>query len=164
MHEEELSPRCLSENLLLQLQQAGATLCAAESMTGGWFSKSLVDIPGASAVFCGGVVSYTDAIKAHLLSVPEDMLARYTAVSAPVARAMAEGARAACGTTLAVSVTGYADTAPQEEARGLVYIACAGPQGTTVQELHLTGDRMAVRASAVREMHHLVQQYLADLT
>ena len=84
------------------------TFAAAESCTGGLIAKRITDVPGASRVFMGGVVSYTDTVKHRVLDVPAEMLEEYGAVSAPVARAMAEGARKATTADLAVSVTGVA--------------------------------------------------------
>ena len=77
------------------LKARGMTFAAAESCTGGLIAKRITDVPGASLVFMGGVVSYTDTVKHRVLGVPAEMLEEYGAVSAPVARAMAEGARRA---------------------------------------------------------------------
>ena len=77
------------------LKARGMTFAAAESCTGGLIAKRITDVPGASLVFMGGVVSYTDTVKHRVLGVPAEMLEEYGAVSAPVARAMAEGARKA---------------------------------------------------------------------
>ena len=90
------------------LKARGMTFAAAESCTGGLIAKRITDVPGASLVFMGGVVSYTDTVKHRVLGVPAEMLEEYGAVSAPVARAMAEGARRATTADLAVSVTGAA--------------------------------------------------------
>ena len=73
------------------LKARGVTFAAAESCTGGLIAKRITDVPGASRVFMGGVVSYTDTVKHRVLDVPAEMLEEYGAVSAPVARAMAEG-------------------------------------------------------------------------
>ena len=94
---------------VLQLcRERGLTLAAAESCTGGLIAKELTDIPGASQVFLGGVVSYTNHVKEQVLRVPAALLERCGAVSAPVARAMALGARVLTGADLALSVTGLA--------------------------------------------------------
>ena len=90
------------------LKARGMTFAAAESCTGGLIAKRITDVPGASLVFMGGVVSYTDTVKHRVLGVPAEMLEEYGAVSAPVARAMAEGARKVTTADLAVSVTGVA--------------------------------------------------------
>lgn len=98
------------------LKARGLTFAAAESCTGGLIAKRITDVPGASLVFMGGVVSYTDTVKHRVLGVPAEMLEEYGAVSAPVARAMAEGARKATTADLAVSVTGVAG--PDRDERG----------------------------------------------
>ena len=84
------------------------TLGCAESCTGGLIAKRITDVPGASQVFKGGIVSYTNAVKANVLHVPEELLKQFGAVSAQVALAMARGARTALGCDLAVSSTGVA--------------------------------------------------------
>ena len=118
------------------LREQGKTLAAAESCTGGLVAKRVTDVPGASAVFLGGVVSYTDGVKAGVLNVPRSLLDEYGAVSEPVARAMAEGARALTGADYAVSVTGVAG--PEGDGRGngvgLVYVALASPDGTACKK------------------------------
>lgn len=105
----------LEGRVLQLLKERGLTFSAAESCTGGLIAKRITDLSGASAVFRGGVVSYTNAVKAGVLGVPEELLAQYTAVSGPVARAMAEGVRALTGSDLAVSVTGVAGPGPDDD-------------------------------------------------
>ncbi len=149
--------------LVARLQEKRYTLAAAESCTGGWFAKTVVDVPGASAVFCGGVVSYTNAIKERLLGVPADLLATYTAVSAPVAAAMARGVRGQTGADLGISVTGLAgpDGGTEETPVGRVYIGLSCKTGEHVTELTLPGDRTAVRCAAVCHMIHVLLKFLA---
>ena len=84
----------------------GKTLATAESCTGGGIGAALTAIPGSSTVYKGGIISYTNQVKEHLLGVSSDVLEAHGAVSAPVARAMAEGARKALSADVAVSVTG----------------------------------------------------------
>ena len=96
----------LEQVVLAELKARGLTLGAAESCTGGLIAKRMTDLPGASAVFRGGVVSYTNEVKQNLLGVPADLLAARGAVCPEVAGAMAEGARRALGCDLAVSTTG----------------------------------------------------------
>ena len=109
------------------LKEKGKTLAAAESCTGGLIAKRMTDLPGASKVFRGGVVSYWSEVKASVLGVDQDLLDAYGAVSEPVARAMAEGVRTLTGADLAVSVTGVAgpDADERGNAVGTVYIAAA---------------------------------------
>ena len=86
MAEKTVEQRCYEA-----LKARGVTFAAAESCTGGLIAKRITDVPGASGVFMGGIVSYTNIVKHRILGVPADMLEEYGAVSAPVARAMAEG-------------------------------------------------------------------------
>ena len=111
MAEKTVEQRCYEA-----LKARGVTFAAAESCTGGLIAKRITDVPGASGVFMGGVVSYTNIVKHRVLGVPADMLEEYGAVSAPVARAMAEGARKATTADCAVSVTGVAG--PDRDERG----------------------------------------------
>lgn len=142
---DSLEAVCLS-----LLKARGKTLAAAESCTGGLLAKRLTDVPGASAVFLGGVVSYTNGVKANVLNVPQSLLDEYGAVSAPVARAMAEGARTLTGADYALSVTGVAgpDTDERGNGVGLVYIGLAAPDGTAVAE----------RRFGARTREHIRQQ------
>ena len=98
----------LSFEVVSQLAEKKLTLATAESCTGGWIGRELTAVPGSSGAYLGGVISYTNGVKEKLLKVPAKMLEQYGAVSAPVAAAMANGAREAIGADLAVSVTGLA--------------------------------------------------------
>ena len=120
------------------LREKDRTLAAAESCTGGLIAKRMTDLAGASQIFMGGVVSYTDAVKHRVLSVPAEMLEEYGAVSAPVARAMAEGVRSITGADYGISVTGVAgpDSDERGNAVGTVYIGLAGPDGTLCRLCH----------------------------
>ena len=122
-----------------RLRCRGETLAVAESCTGGWLGQRLTRVPGSSDYFCGGVISYANQAKVALLGVPERALREHGAVSDPVARAMAEGARRALATTWGLAITGIAGPASDDSAKpvGLVYVALAGPQATEVRELRL---------------------------
>lgn len=152
----------LEQQVIAALKARGLTLAAAESCTGGLTAKRLTDVPGASAVFLGGVVSYTNGVKERALGVPHDMLEEYGAVSGPVVHAMAEGVRRLTCADLALSVTGVAG--PDRDDRGhdvgTVYIALSAQNETTVQLLHLSGDRGAIRAAAVDEMFRMLLAYI----
>ena len=131
---------------------AGKTLATAESCTGGMIGELLTAIPGSSAVYKGGVISYTNAIKHSLLGVDEALLETEGAVSAPVAKAMAEGARRALNADIAVSVTGLAGPSGDDRGNpvGLVYIGYADENQSFAQKYHFDGDREAVRTQAIQ--------------
>jgi nicotinamide-nucleotide amidase len=137
---------------------------AAESCTGGLVAARLSSVPGSSDVFVGGVVAYDDRLKRELLGVPEEILDRHGAVSAETAAALASGAREALGADVAVSVTGVAGPGggSEEKPVGLVYLHAASPEGEKALELHLPGDRDAVRRRAAASALHLLRRLLAQ--
>ena len=148
---------------VLQLcRERGLTLAAAESCTGGLIAKELTDIPGASQVFLGGVVSYTNHVKEQVLRVPAALLERCGAVSAPVARAMALGARVLTGADLALSVTGLAGPDGDDRGNpvGTVFTALAAPEGVFVEQLALGGDRAQIRALSAHHALDMARRYL----
>ena len=122
------------------LKEKGATVALAESCTGGLISKRLTDVAGSSAYFGDGFVTYSNEAKERLLGVPHETLVESGAVSEPVARAMAEGARKAAGADYGLSVTGVAgpDGGTKEKPVGLVFVGVAAPDGTSVEKLDLT--------------------------
>ena len=149
------------------LRERGLTLSAAESCTGGLIAKRMTDLPGASKVFRGGVVSYTNGVKAGVLGVPDALLEQYGAVSEPVARAMAEGCRSACGSDLAVCVSGVAG--PDKDDLGIdvgtVYIALASREGTLCKRLSCGRGRGRgrVRTSAAHNAFDIIRRTLLGL-
>ncbi|MEQ2456515.1 competence/damage-inducible protein A [Flavonifractor hominis] len=147
------------------LKERGLTLGTAESCTGGLAAKRFTDLPGTSAVFRGGVVSYATEVKHTVLGVPQDLLDKHGAVSEPVARAMAEGARKVLGCDLALSFTGVAGPDPDERNNpvGLVFIGLATPEGTWVRQVHLTRGRERIRHIAASHGFDLVRRYLSGL-
>ena len=147
-----------ASELVAALTERGETLACAESLTGGLLCDAIVQVPGASRVFMGGIVAYDEGRKVSLLGVGPDTLARHTAVSAETALEMARGARQRLGVTYALATTGYAG--PDGADVGLVYVACAGPQGETVQAHRFSGDRPAIRQQAVDAALHLLQYSL----
>jgi nicotinamide-nucleotide amidase len=119
-------------------------------------------VAGASDVYAGGVVAYSDEVKARLLGVPAETLERHGAVSAETARAMADGARATLGADVAVAVTGVAGPGggtPQKPV-GLVYVHAASPDGEEARELRVPEDREAVRARATAISLHTLRRLL----
>jgi nicotinamide-nucleotide amidase len=142
------------------LRSHGATVATAESCTGGLLGGRLTETPGSSDYVVGGVVTYADAAKRDLLGVPAELLREHGAVSEPVARAMAEGARARLAATYALSVTGVAGPAGGTAAKpvGLVFIGCAGPGKTVVRRYEFPGDRATVRAWSVVAALHLLRR------
>jgi PncC family amidohydrolase len=111
------------------------TLALAESCTGGCIAHRVTSVPGASVVFLGGVVAYSNAAKQKFLGVRANMLARHGAVSEAVARAMAEGAREKFGADFALAVTGIAGPTGGTSVKpvGTVFIALSGAPGTVVK-------------------------------
>ncbi|HYL04399.1 MAG TPA: competence/damage-inducible protein A [Thermoanaerobaculia bacterium] len=138
------------------LRAAGATLTVAESCTGGLLGERLTRVAGSSDYFLGGAITYGDRLKTAMLGVPPDVLAAHGAVSAAVARAMAEGVRARLGSDYGVAVTGVAGPGGGSEAKpvGTVHLAIAGPPPGPGQpevehrQLRLPGDRERVRWQA----------------
>ena len=155
----------MEEVVLGLLKEKGLTMGTAESCTGGLVAKRLTDLSGASAVFRGGVVSYTNEVKAGVLGVPQAMLDEFGAVSAQVARAMAQGARRVLGCDLAVSLTGVAGPDPDDRNNpvGLIYVALDTPEGTRVRELHLINGRARIRTVAATNAFDMVRRYLTGL-
>lgn len=138
--------------LLARVQPRGLTLATAESCTGGLVAAALTAVPGSSAVFLCGYVTYATAAKQAMLGVDPALIATHGAVSEAVARAMAEGARQRSGADLAVSVTGIAGPGggSADKPVGLVHLAAAARGGAILAERRLfAGDRAAVRAAAV---------------
>ena len=158
----------LEKVVLEGLRARGLTLGTAESCTGGLLAKRLTDLPGASAVFRGGVVSYTNEVKAGVLGVPQALLDEQGAVCADVARAMAQGGRRVLGCDVAVATTGVAGPDSDERGNpvGLVYVALAAPDGCWARELHLGGARERrdrVRTLAANHGFDMVRRWLAGL-
>lgn len=133
------------------LQDRGEQLACAESCTGGWLAKCVTDLPGSSAWFGWGFVTYANAAKIRLLGVPERLLETHGAVSEAVATAMAEGARAASGADLAIAVTGIAGPSggTHDKPVGTVWFAWADAHGTRAEHVLFAGDRETIRRHTV---------------
>lgn len=135
-----------AEIALTLLRERHATLATAESCTGGTIASRLTAIPGASDVYAGGVVAYSNAVKHRLLGVRESTLARFGAVSRETVKAMAEGAQGYVGAEYAIATSGIAGPggATPTKPVGTVWVAVATPDETITQLLHCPGDRARV--------------------
>ncbi|MGW8433308.1 CinA family protein [Curtobacterium citreum] len=144
--------------LVAALTARGETVAVAESLTGGLVVATLVGVPGASAVVRGGVVAYATPVKHTVLGVSADVLAEHGAVDPEVARQMASGVRTALAVdgvpaTWGISTTGVAGPDPQDgKPVGTVFVGIASASGVEAYELHLEGDREAIRQATVSEL------------
>jgi competence/damage-inducible protein CinA-like protein len=156
--------RPIEEVVLALCRARGLTLAAAESCTGGMVAERITSVPGASDVFAGSVVTYSNALKHHLLGVPNDLLERHGAVSAEVAAAMAAGARMQLGSDVSVAVTGIAGPGggTPEKPVGLVYLHGATPDAERARELNLPGERDQIRRRATVAALHLLRTLLTQ--
>lgn len=139
--------------------QKRITIGTAESITAGAVASRIASPAGASAYFVGGIVSYAYDVKHRILGVPKEVLENPGAVSDECARRMAMGARTALDATYAISTTGIAGPtgATKRKPVGLVYIAIAGPRGTTCEKYEFSGDREAItHASTEKALDMLV--------
>ena len=152
----------LEQIVLYYLGLRQATLAVAESCTGGLIAQRITSVPGASRAFVGGAVVYSDALKTSMAGVPEELIAQHGAVSAEVARALADGIRAQTGATVGLGVTGIAGPtgATEEKPVGLVHIAVSDAQGADAINRTFRGDRQRVREWAAQQALDLVRRRL----
>ena len=136
----------------------GKTLVTAESLTGGGIGAALTQVSGASAVYKGGIISYTNAVKHKLLGVPMEILNEYGAVSAPTAKAMAEGARKELEADVAISVTGLAGPTGDEFGNpvGTVFVGYCDSITTVVKHCLFSGDRESIRNQTIEAALQLI--------
>ena len=136
--------------VLAALDERGESLAVAESCTGGRVAAAITGVPGASRRFLGGIVAYDNAVKQLQLGVPEEILARFGAVSEECALAMARGVRARLGAKIGISTTGIAgpEGGSAEKPVGTLYVAIADARGERAWTLRLRGDRAAIQARA----------------
>ncbi|MGD9252698.1 MAG: CinA family nicotinamide mononucleotide deamidase-related protein [Holophagae bacterium] len=153
----------LAEIALNQLREGGQTLATAESCTGGLLSAEITDVGGASAVFLGGVISYSNDVKQGQLGVDEALLIEHGAVSEPVALAMARGVRGLLGTDWGVGITGIAGPTggTEEKPIGLVHWAVTGPGGAWARHSIFPGDRSVVRRWSVNAALDLLRRRIS---
>lgn len=136
----------------------GRTLVTAESCTGGGIGAALTAISGASAVYKGGIISYCNEVKNKVLGVSAELLETVGAVSAPVAEAMAQGARIALDADIAVSVTGLAGPTGDDFGNlvGTVYVGYADEKCCTSRRFCFAGNREEIRNAAITEALNLI--------
>lgn len=136
--------------LLALLAARGWSLGTAESLTGGLLGATIVEVPGASAVFAGSIVAYDPRVKVSTLGVDADLIQRVGTVDEEVAVQMAKGAVRVLGVDLAIATTGVAGPGPSEgHPAGTVWLACATSAGLLTRQVSLEGDRAEVRSGAV---------------
>ena len=141
----------VASNLVELLKARGLTCATAESCTGGGVGSAITAVPGSSAVFAGGVISYSNEVKRDVLGVSAQTLEAHGAVSAETAAQMAAGARRLLKTDLAVSLTGIAgpDGGSAEKPVGLVWFGLATAQGVRTEKAIFRGDREGIRRNAI---------------
>lgn len=154
----------LAAEVIEALKARRSTVALAESCTGGLVAKLLTDPPGASAVFVGGVVAYSNSVKTGILGVAPETLAAHGAVSAETAREMATGARTRLGADLALSITGIAGPTGGTPTKpvGTVWIGTATAEGAEARLFEFSGDRRAIREQAAAAALSLLAQLLAE--
>ncbi len=142
----------IAQEAVALLQARGLTVGTCESLTGGMICSTLVDVPGASKVVRGGLITYQTDMKTLLADVDAALIADKGVVSGEVARAMAAGARARLGVDVAVSATGMASPGDENDPpAGTVYVGLASEKGVRAIALHLTGSRQEIRHQTVEQ-------------
>ena len=155
-------PSELAAQIVSVLGERGQTLATAESLTGGLLGAAITAVPGASTVYRGGVIAYATELKAVLLGVPEDLLARHGPIHPGVAAAMATGAREHLGATWALATNGVAGPDPADGfPPGTVHIAASAGSPAT-RSLALAGDRDRIRRETVDQALRLLFELLRE--
>ncbi|MFS8102974.1 CinA family protein [Lentzea alba] len=148
-------------NVVELLKARHQTVATAESLTAGLLCATIVDTPGASAVVRGGLIVYATELKHELAGVDQQLLDEHGAVHPDVAIQLAEGARNRCKSDWGIGLTGVAGPDPQDGvAPGTVHIGLSGPGVSTVRSITVSGDRKAVRFTAVEKALVLLSEYL----
>lgn len=158
MNEKRAVEECIAANLL----ETNRTISTAESCTGGLIAARLINVPGISASFIEGYVTYANSAKEKLLGVRGETLRTCGAVSPECAREMAAGCARSAGTDCSVVSTGIAgpDGGTPEKPVGLVYLACQVNGEVFVQESHFTGSRLEIRRAAAEKALELLLAHL----
>lgn len=152
-----------ASDLVRILKETGTSIAFAESLTGGMISSRLVDVPGASDVLLGSVVSYTNDIKINILGVSKDTIDAHTEVSGECAEEMASGVKRLTGADIAFSATGFAgdyEDHPEDSQNGTVWFGFAYKEGTKSYLQHFEGKRDEVRLQSVEFVYDTVLAYL----
>ncbi|MBE4703935.1 CinA family protein [Spiroplasma platyhelix] len=140
------------EAVVSLLKELNYTISSCESLTGGLFSKTITDVPGASQVFKGSIVAYSNQAKIDVVSINAEVFNKYGAVSKECALAMAQNVRAIFKTDVAVSFTGNAGpNASENKPVGLIYIALVFEKFFIIEELSLSGTREEIRNEVVKQ-------------
>jgi competence/damage-inducible protein CinA-like protein len=145
------------------LKQAGATVSVAESATGGMLGERFTSVPGSSAYFSGGFITYTNAMKIELLGVPREVIEQHGAVSKECAEAMAAGARRRTGSTYALSITGAAGPESDVAPVGTMYVGVADESGTHAFHRQYFGDRQRIRTFVCQMALDILRRRMAGL-
>ena len=141
--------RAHSTTIVGKLIEQKESLAIAESLTAGGLGQAITCTPGASQVFHGGIIAYTNDVKINILGVDSKLIEEFTVVSEEVANAMADAARQKFGTTWGIATTGIAGPGDFEGIpEGTVWVAIRGPINQTIQ-LQLEGGREAIRTGAI---------------
>jgi nicotinamide-nucleotide amidase len=141
--------RANAKIIISALVEQNETVAVAESLTGGGLGHAITAAPGASEVFLGGIIAYTNEVKINFLGVDPQLIDTFTVVSEEVANAMADAAREKFGTTWGIATTGIAGPGDfQGIAEGTAWVAIRGPVNQTLQ-LQLEGGREAIRTGAI---------------
>ena len=151
----------LAHELIQKLSQRYLTISVAESLTGGLVAASLTQIPGASAVFKGGIIAYRDEIKQKVLKVDPALITKFTSISEPVAQSMATNVREIMNTDIGIATTGVAGPDKSDGfAPGIVFVAISIGDHKICQKLELVGDRTQIRDQSVNEIFKLTLSQL----
>ena len=139
----------------------GKTLVTAESLTGGGIGAALTAVSGSSAVYKGGVISYTNEVKHHILGVKTDTLERFGAVSSKTVAEMAAGVRKMLDSDVAVAVTGLAGPGGDDFGNpvGTVFVGYCDTNCLITREFHFSGDRESVRNQTIQAALKLILEY-----